>query len=94
MIFGFKTVDEKLKDFGFTVKEESKYGVSYTREIERFKYTQRLDIGHRSNGNHLIQSYQEGVNGDGFNNVVGLNYNETKLAMKKYRQLKRKYKWN
>lgn len=33
------------------------------------------------------------MNADGFNNIVGLTYEETKLIMKKYRQMKRKYKW-
>lgn len=93
----FKNVDEKLKDLGFVkVENESKYGVCYMRFVSINNdeyYIHRLDIIHKANGNHLIQSYEEEVNSDGFNNTVGLNYEVTKLAMKKYRQLKRKYKW-
>lgn len=89
----FKSVDEKLKDLGFKKLEENKFGVSYVKDITEFSYKQRLDIMHKANGKHLIQSYQEGTNSDGLNNVVGLSYEETKLAMKKYRQLKRKYEW-
>lgn len=75
---------------------EDKFGVFYKRvvPINNYEsYIHRLDILHKANGNHLIQSYQEGVNSDGFNNMVGLDCKTTKLAMKKYRQLKRKYKW-
>ena len=90
----FKSVDERLKDLGFIkAKNDSKYGAFYIREITELGYIQCLDILHKASGKHLIQSYQEGTNSDGFNNVVGLTYEETKLAMKKYRQLKRKYEW-
>ena len=90
-------VDKKLEKLGFVkdivTETENKYGVCYRREVSEFNYIQRLDILHKANGRHLIQSYQEGINSDGFNNFVGLTYEETKLAMRKYRQLKRKYRW-
>lgn len=90
----FKSIDETLFERGFCKcdEPENKYGVCYVRTTEQ-GYRQRLDIRHKASGRHLIQSYQEEVNSDGFNNAVGLSYEETKLAMKKYRQLKRKYKW-
>ena len=90
-------VDKKLEKLGFVkdivTESENKYGVCYRRETSEFNYIQRLDILPKANGRHLIQSYQEGLNADGFNNAVGLTYEETKLAMRKYRQLKRKYRW-
>ena len=93
----FKSIDEKFRGLGFEKMEnENKYGVSYIKEIilnDNNKYIHRIDILHKASGNHLIQSYQEGVNSDGFNNMVGLDYKTIKLAMKKYRQMKRKYKW-
>lgn len=57
-------------------------GACYEREITEYDYIQCLEITHKASGKHLIQSYQKGVNKDGFNNVVGLTYEETKLAMK------------
>lgn len=93
MIKLFKSVDEKLQDIGFYKIEENEYGVSYHRNIEKFNYIHRLDIMHKASGKHIIQSYQEGANSYGFNNGVGLEYLEMKLALKKYKQLKRKYKW-
>lgn len=93
----FKSIDERFKELGFEkIENENKYGVGYIKEIilnDNNKYIHRIDILHKASGNHLIQSYQEGVNSDGFNNMVGLDYKTTKLAMKKYRQMKRKYKW-
>ena len=64
-----------------------------TKKIKEGSYDHCLDILHKANGNHIIQSYQKRLNSDDFSNMVGLTYKETKLALKKYRQLKRKYKW-
>lgn len=90
----FRNVDEKLKDLWFRKVNENEFGVSYIKEASMAaKYNHVISIVSKLNGNHLIQSYEEKVNTDNFNNVVGLTYKETKLAMKKYRQLKRKYKW-
>lgn len=99
----FESIDNKFKKIGFTKTYEDRddghyvledeYGVSYERWDEKYKYMQVLDIRRKANGNHLIQSYQKDVNADGFNNTVGLNYKEMKLAMKKYRQMKYRYNW-
>ena len=37
--------------------------------------------------------FEYNVNSDMYNNVVGLTYNELKLFMAKYREMKRKYRW-
>ena len=93
----FESIDKKLEKIGFVKlhgeDEESKYGVYYRRKIEEYGYYQRLDICHKASSRHLIMSYQEGVNSDKLNNSVGLTYKEMKFAMKKYRQMKRKYDW-
>ena len=91
----FKSIDKRLEELGFKKIEEDKLGACYSRvvPISDDIYIHRLDIIHKASGRHLIQSYEEDVNKDGFNNVVGLNYETTRLAMKKYCQLKRKYKW-
>lgn len=75
-------IDEKLKELGFIKQEESKHGAFYTKEIKEDGYTHCLDILHKANGNHIIQSYQKGLNSDDFSNMVGLTYKETKLALK------------
>ena len=89
----FKKADKLLKRLGFEKIEESKFGASYRKEIKKYNFTQRLDIGHKADGNHLIQSYVEGMNSEGFNNCVGVTYPEMKAVMKKFRELKRKYRW-
>lgn len=83
----FKKVDTKLKEIGFAKTKENEYGVSYERKDEKYNYIQVLDLLHKASGRHLIQSYQKDVNKDGFNNVVGLTAYETKLALKKMRQI-------
>lgn len=93
-------IDKKFEKMGFIKaggkNAENKYGVCYRRNVTASHscYTQRLDILHKKDGSHLIQSYQEGRNHDGLNNAVGLTYEETRLAMRKYRQMKRKYRWH
>ena len=94
----FKSADRELEKLGF-VKErdednkESKYGVSYIKNVPEYNYKQILAIMCKSDGRHLIQSYEESVNSDGFNNCVGLTHKEMKAAMRKYRKMKRKYRW-
>lgn len=89
----FKSVDDKLKALGFVKNAEDRHGVVYRRWNEELGYAHRLDIYPKQDGNHMIYSYQEGVNLDGLNNTAALTYKEMKLAMKKCRQLRRKYKW-
>lgn len=89
----FEKADKAMEKLGFDKIEENEYGVSYRKEIKKYGFTHRLDIGHKEDGNHLIQSYVEGINSEGFNNCVGITYPETKAVMKKYRELKRKYRW-
>lgn len=90
----FKSADKILKKLGFEkVNGDSKYGANYRRKDKKYGYIQALNITHKENGKHLIQSYVGGVNSEGFSNCVGLTYPEMRAAMKKYRELKRKYKW-
>lgn len=89
----FVKADRKMERLGFEKIEESKFGASYRKENKEYNFTHRLDIGHKASGNHLFQSYVEGINSEGFNNCVGITYPETKTIMKKFRELKRKYRW-
>ena len=89
----FKTIDEKLSNIGFTKLKEDKHGANYVREFKEYGYKQRLDFYYKVNGNHIVCSYEEATNSDGFNNSVGLTTTELKLAYKKLKQLSKKYKW-
>lgn len=83
----FKTVDDKLEDLGFKKIKEDKYGAEYKRYNEQFRFTQKLDIMHKSDGNHIVQSYDVDsctLNGC---NTVGLTYDEMKLALAKMKEL-------
>jgi len=86
MIF-FKTIDEKLNDIGFIKMDETKYGVKYQRVNNECNYIQCLDLLHKASGKHLIQSYQKDLNKDGFNNMIGLTIYESKLAVRKMKQM-------
>lgn len=89
----FKTTDERLADLGFVKIEENKHGVRYERVHHIFGYTHSLDIMHKRSGKHLIQSYEKGVNSDKYNNCVGLTELESKLILKKLKEMKKKYNW-
>lgn len=89
----FNSIDTRLRNLNWVKQKEDYYGAIYLRYEYDGKYLHRLDIVHKSKGDSLIQSYQQGVNSDGFNNCVGLSYQDTKLALKKYRQLRRRYRW-
>lgn len=86
-------VDKEFEKLGFTKILENKFGVEYNKYIEEFDYNHVIIILHKKSGKHIIQSYQRQLNSDGFNNCVGMTLKETKLIMKKFKELKRKYKW-
>lgn len=53
----FKTIDEKFEDIGFKKIKDDKYAVTYERYDGESEYMQILDIRHKKNGKHVIQSY-------------------------------------
>lgn len=53
----FKSIDEKFNDIGFKKVKDDKYAVTYERYNGEFKYMQVLDIRHKKDGRHIIQSY-------------------------------------
>lgn len=94
----FTRADRKLEKLGFDKyyidgTHENEYGVSFAKPDRDHCGIHRIDIIYKANGKHLVQSYQESINSDGFNNCVGLTYKEMKAAMSKYREMKRKYGW-
>ena len=86
-------IDKKFEKLGFAKILENKFGVEYNKYIEEFDYNHVIQILHKKSGKHIIQSYQTPLNSDGFNNCVGMTFKETKLTMKKFREMKRKYRW-
>lgn len=94
----FTRADRKLEKLGFDKyyingNQENEHGVSFARPDVDHGIIHRIDIIYKANGEHLIQSYQDDINSDGFNNCVGLTYKEMKAVMRKYREMKRKYRW-
>jgi hypothetical protein len=85
----FKRIDKKFEEIGFVKVKEDEYGVRYERKNEKYNYTQVLAIMHKKSGRHIIQSYDKDLFDKDFigNVCVGLTYYETKLALKKMRQL-------
>ena len=85
----FKTVDEKFADIGFTKVEEDEYGVTYKRNVSKHNYTQTLALLHKTNGRHLIQSYDADLMDEKKigNTCVGLTMYEAKLCVKKMKEM-------
>lgn len=85
----FKNIDRRFEEIGFVKVSEDKYGATYERKDEEYNYTQVLAILHKASGRHLIQSYDKDLmDSKMIGNVgVGLTYYETKLALKKMKQL-------
>lgn len=94
-LFKRKSNDEKFAELGYIKTEEDEHGVYYEKqEIIRDKigYIHVISILHKESGKHLIMSYQKDVNSDGFNNTVGLTFEETKLAVNKMIEMRFKSK--
>lgn len=83
-------LDNKFRKIGFIKIRENNHGVIYERYDCDFNYTQVLTILYKANGRHIIQSYDKNLfdnKGIG-NTAIGLTGYETKLALKKMKQLR------
>ena len=83
----FKSTDKKFEEIGFNKGKENNHCVIYERNTHG--YTQRLDLSHKENGYHLIQSYDIHLTDDKKigNSCVGLTMYETKLCIKKMKEM-------
>lgn len=84
----FKNTDKKFEKIGFIKIKEDEYGVSYERLNEEFHYIQRIDILHKTNGKHIVQSYDASNTTSRYSPVVGLTGYEVKLVLKKMKEIK------
>lgn len=87
----FEKADDIMKDLGYTLIEENKFGASYTRT--EISYVHQVDIirSKQDPGMYSVFSYERGLNSDRFNNSVKLTNLEIEALQKKYRELCRKY---
>nr|DAM97942.1 MAG TPA: hypothetical protein [Caudoviricetes sp.] len=85
----FKSTDKKLEEIGFKKVKEDKWAVVYERYNDIDKYMQVLTVVHKTDGNNIIQSYDKDTFDKHFmgNICVGLTGYETKLILKKMKQL-------
>lgn len=87
-------VDKKFLKLGYSLDYSTKYGASYKKDMG--KYCHVISILHKSyrdrEDNYIIQSYQEDLNSDGFNNMDVMTKREAQLAVQKLNELKRIYR--
>lgn len=50
----FKSIDDRLKEIGFTKVSENEYGASYERDDKKYKYTQCVDLSYKNQVNILF----------------------------------------
>lgn len=89
----FKNPDIVFKDLGFTKMSENEYRAVYAYPIVTKGFTHVIEITHRTSGYHAISSYNNCMNSDGHHNSVVMSVPETKAAIKKLKQMRRKYHW-
>lgn len=83
-----KIADKMFKKLGYTRNVGSNIVISYEKSDENFGYTKVIEFGHKRSGEHIVGSYQKGLNGDGFNNAVGLTIPEIKAIKRKFKELR------
>ena len=85
----FKNIDKKFAEIGFIRIEEDEHGATYERKVKKHNYTQTLNLLHKANGRHIIQSYDADLMDEKKigNTCVGLTMYEAKLCIKKMKQM-------
>ena len=86
-----KKLNKKFSKLGYECLAENKYAVRYGKNLARYRHI--ISISHKRGGGYLVQSFQEDINSDGLNNMVGISNKEWKLVIKAVRRMYRKYKW-
>lgn len=95
MMFWENWIDEAIENYGYRKVKENKYGVTYEK-LEAQGYIHVIAIVRKISGKHLIQSYDKKcfeVDGKYFNPQSGFEVGLLFLLWRKYRKLKKKYKW-
>ena len=85
----FRTIDQKFADIGFHKITENENCVLYKRKRRNPYFTQSLVLLYKSNGRHIIQSYDASLSdkrGIG-HTCVGITPYEAKLCIKKMNSL-------
>lgn len=85
----FKSVDEKFAEIGFAKVREDEFGIEYERYNEKYGYRQALVLLHKQSGKHIMQSYDRDLMDEKLtgNIGIGLTMHETKLCLKKMKQM-------
>ena len=83
-----KKADKMFGRLGYTGVDSNAYVIAYEKPIEEFGYTKVIEFIYKRSGEHIVCSYQKGVNGDGFNNSVGLTIPEIKAIRRQLKELK------
>lgn len=83
-----KKAVKMFNKLGYAYVDSNAYLVSYEKPIEEFGYTKVIEFIYKRSGEHIVCSYQKGVNGDGFNKSVGLTIPEIKAIRRQLKELK------
>lgn len=85
----FKTIDEKFEAIGFHKVKEDEFGARYQRYVDKYKFTQTLDLLSKESGRHIVQSCDNDLHDQ--KNIgctcVGLTMYEMQLCIKKMKQM-------
>ena len=89
----FEKADDVMKDLGYTLIEENKFGASYIRrEISSdgsSTFVHQIDLVRPTPDEYYVFSYEKRLNSDQF---VRLSHLEIEALRKKYREIHRKYR--
>ena len=89
-------IDGAIEKYGYRKVKENKYGATYEKLEVQGYYTHVIAIVRKSSGKHLIQSYDKEcfkIGNEYFNPQSGFEVGLLFLLWRKYRKLKKKYKW-
>lgn len=94
-------IDKLLKNKGYMLNEENKYGAVYEKYIKEYDFVHVINILHKASGHHIVQSYDKHVHNvrveddkyDYINAVCGLDTRLLLLLWMKTKYLSFKYRW-
>lgn len=82
----FRNADKLFKKIGFEKVYESNIVVQYEKKNDKFNYIHQIELIHKNSAKHLIMSCDKNLNGENFNNAVGLTAYQAGLCIKKMKE--------
>ncbi len=88
-----RRTDRQFAKLGFELDHENKYGAIYRKDLGKYYHTILIfhKLSAKGKVTYEIESFRDDINANGMNDSLPMTKKEAKLALKKLKEIKRRY---